>query len=36
MADEIERLRGLRDAGALSDEQYARAVDRIVGADPYG
>jgi class 3 adenylate cyclase len=31
MADEIDRLRALRDAGAMTDEQYARAVDRIVG-----
>jgi hypothetical protein len=31
MADEIDRLRALRDAGALTEEQYARAVDRIVG-----
>lgn len=36
MSDEIDRLRGLRDAGALSDEQYARAVDRIVGGDSHG
>jgi class 3 adenylate cyclase len=27
---EIERLRALRDAGALSDEQYRRAVDRAI------
>ena len=33
LADEIERLRGLRDAGALSADQYRRAVDRIVGVD---
>jgi class 3 adenylate cyclase len=32
MADEIERLRVLRDAGALSTDQYRRAVDRIVGS----
>jgi class 3 adenylate cyclase len=32
VADEIERLRGLRDAGALTEEQYRRAVDRAVGA----
>jgi class 3 adenylate cyclase len=34
MADEIDRLRSLRDAGALTEEQYARAVDRVVGARP--
>ena len=33
MADEIERLRELRDAGALTEDQYARAVDRVVGGD---
>ena len=33
VADEIGRLRDLRDAGALTDEQYARAVDRAVGGD---
>lgn len=33
LADEIERLRSLRDAGALTDEQYARAVDRAVGTE---
>lgn len=31
VADEIDRLRALRDAGALSEEQYQRAVDRAVG-----
>ncbi len=31
IADEIARLRELRDAGALSDEQYARAIDKVVG-----
>ena len=31
VADEIDRLRGLRDAGALTAEQYRRAVDRVVG-----
>ena len=30
VTDEIERLRSLRDAGALTDEQYARAVDRVL------
>jgi class 3 adenylate cyclase len=33
MADEIDRLRALRDAGAMTDEQYARAVDRVVGSE---
>ena len=32
VADEIDRLRALREAGALNDEQYARAVDRVVGS----
>jgi hypothetical protein len=31
LADEIDRLRSLRDAGALTEEQYARAVDSVVG-----
>lgn len=31
MSAEIERLRGLRDSGALSDAQYERAVDRLIG-----
>jgi class 3 adenylate cyclase len=31
VADEIDRLRALRDSGALSEEQYQRAVDRAVG-----
>jgi class 3 adenylate cyclase len=30
VADEIGRLQSLRDAGALTDEQYARAVDRVI------
>jgi class 3 adenylate cyclase len=30
VAGEIERLRALRDAGALTEEQYARAVDRVL------
>jgi len=34
MADEIDRLRSLRDSGAMNEEQYARAVDRVVGAGP--
>ncbi len=32
VADEIDRLRALRDSGALSEEQYARAVDRVLGS----
>ena len=31
VADELERLQELHEAGALSDEQYQRAVDRTVG-----
>jgi class 3 adenylate cyclase len=31
VADELERLRALKDQGALSDEQYGRAVDRVLG-----
>jgi hypothetical protein len=30
VSDEIARLRDLRDAGALSDEQFAKAVDRVI------
>ena len=30
VADEIAKLQSLRDAGALTDEQYARAVDRAL------
>src|SRR3954453_14035523 len=30
MADELERLRALHDQGALNDDQYQRAVDRVV------
>ncbi len=33
VADEIDRLRTLHDAGALTDEQYRRAVDRVVGGN---
>ncbi|MEO8247037.1 MAG: adenylate/guanylate cyclase domain-containing protein [Chloroflexota bacterium] len=33
VADEITRLQALRDAGALTEDQYARAVDRVVGAE---
>jgi len=31
LSDEINRLRELHDAGALTDEQYQRAVDRTLG-----
>ena len=30
LADEISRLQGLREDGALTEEQYARAVDRLM------
>jgi hypothetical protein len=30
VADEIHRLRDLRDSGALTEDQYRRAVDRAV------
>lgn len=30
VSDEIARLRDLRDAGALSEEQFAKAVDRVI------
>jgi class 3 adenylate cyclase len=33
VADEIGRLRELRDSGALTDEQYTRAVDRALSSD---
>jgi hypothetical protein len=32
VADEISRLRGLRDAGDLTEGQYQRAVERVIGA----
>ena len=32
VADEIAKLRELREAGALTDEQYSRAVDRAIDA----
>ena len=32
VADEIAKLKELREAGALTDEQYARAVDRAIDA----
>jgi hypothetical protein len=31
VADEIRRLNELREEGALSDKQYRRAVDRLLG-----
>jgi len=31
VADEIDRLRVLHEQGALTDEQYQRAVDRVLG-----
>lgn len=33
VVDEIARLQELRERGALTDEQYARAVDRVVGQE---
>jgi class 3 adenylate cyclase len=33
VADEVAKLQALRDAGAMSDEQYARAVDRAIEGD---
>lgn len=36
VADEIDRLRSLRDLGALTEEQYRRAVDRVVDAEEHG
>ncbi len=33
LADEIAKLRALRDEGALTDEQYARAVDRATAEE---
>jgi class 3 adenylate cyclase len=33
VADEIGELQALRDSGALSEEQYTRAVDRILSED---
>jgi class 3 adenylate cyclase len=33
VADEVARLRELHDQGALTDEQYERAVDRVIAAD---
>jgi len=31
VADDIDRLRKLHDQGALTDEQYAKAIDRVLG-----
>jgi hypothetical protein len=31
VADEIGKLRALHESGALTDEQYAKAVDRAIG-----
>ena len=31
IADELERLRSLRDGGALSDEEFSRAKARVLG-----
>ena len=36
LADEIAKLQGLREQGALSDEQYARAVERAIERDGSG
>ena len=33
LAKDIERLRALRDDGSLTDEQYERAVDRLIEGD---
>jgi class 3 adenylate cyclase len=33
MTDELAKLQALRDSGGLSEEQYARAVDRIVSEE---
>jgi hypothetical protein len=33
VSDEIGRLRELRDSGALTDEQYAKAVDRAIAGE---
>jgi hypothetical protein len=30
VADEIAKLRGLHDEGVLTDEQYAKALDRVI------
>ena len=34
MTREIARLNRLRRSGALSDDQYERAVDRLLDTDP--
>ncbi len=36
VADQIDRLRSLRDSGALTEDQYRRAVDRVVNDDEAG
>lgn len=33
VADEIVKLQTLRDQGALSDEQYAKALDRTIAGE---
>ena len=33
VADEIAKLRALRDDGALTEEQYARALDRTIAGE---
>lgn len=33
VSDEIQQLRTLRDDGALTEEQYRRAVDRVIGGE---
>ena len=33
MTKEIQRLKGLHEDGALTDEQYERAVDRLLDGD---
>jgi phage shock protein C len=36
VADELERLRALRDNGALSDEEFSRAKARVLGQTDNG
>lgn len=36
LSDEIERLRQLRDAGTLSNDEFARAKERVLNAMPTG
>ena len=33
VADEIAKLRALRDDGALTEEQYAKAIDRTIAGE---